>query len=124
VAQPAAIATCKKVNRHTQQVTEAAVMQNRDYSAEGTRGRQNRGWQGGHSSRNTQHPIDRSLLLSAAPNSSASSNHLSINSNSLQDTLDTRSPIKPHVSQYKLKMSILMQWMTTFSLPLQWFSRL
>jgi hypothetical protein len=66
--------------------------------------RQTLGWQGGHSLRNTQHPTDRSLLLSAAPNRSISSNHLSTNSNSLQGTMDSRSPVRPQVSQCRLKM--------------------
>jgi hypothetical protein len=58
-----AIATCKTLNRRTQQVIEAAVMQKRNCSVEGNCGRQ----QGGFSSRNTQHLIDHSPLLFAAP---------------------------------------------------------
>jgi hypothetical protein len=45
-------------------------MQNMDYSADGTLGRQHRGQQGGRSSRNIQHPIDHLVLLLAAPISS------------------------------------------------------
>jgi hypothetical protein len=63
VSQPAAIAACKTENRCTQHVTEAAIMQDRNDNAEGTCGRQNRGSQGTHSSQNTQHLIDLSLLL-------------------------------------------------------------
>jgi hypothetical protein len=66
VSKLAAIATFKMGNRRIQQVTEAAVMQNRNCSEEGTCGRQNRGQQRGDSSRNTQPLIDHSLLRSTA----------------------------------------------------------
>jgi hypothetical protein len=56
----------------------------------------NTGSAGRTSSLNTQHPIHRLLLLSEAPNSSASSNHQ--NSNSLQDTICIKTAIKPQVS--------------------------
>jgi hypothetical protein len=36
--QAAAVTTNKTGNHHTQQITEAAVMQNRNYNAEGTCG--------------------------------------------------------------------------------------
>jgi hypothetical protein len=65
VSQPAAIVTCKTGNRRTQQVTEIAIMQNRNYRAEGTYRRQNRGWHGGRSSRNKKHLIDHSQLRSS-----------------------------------------------------------
>lgn len=52
VFQPAAVATCKTGNRHPQQVAEAAVMENRNYSVGGPHGRQHRGQQGEHSSEN------------------------------------------------------------------------
>jgi hypothetical protein len=84
VSQPAEIATYMTGNRRIQQVTETAVMQNRNYSAEGTWGPQHWGQQGEHSSRNTQHPINHSLLLFADSISSISSNHHNKNSNSLQ----------------------------------------
>jgi hypothetical protein len=45
VFQPAAIAICKTGNHRAQQVTESAVMQNRNYSAEGTCGQQHQGQQ-------------------------------------------------------------------------------
>jgi hypothetical protein len=54
-------------------------MQNRNYSVDGTCGRQ----QGGHS-RNARQLIDHSLLVFAAPISSIGSNHHNRNSNSLQ----------------------------------------
>jgi hypothetical protein len=75
VYQPAAIATCKTGNRRTQKVTEAAVVQNRNYSAEGTCGRQHRGQQGGRSSENTQYLIDHLPLFFIAPITSTSSKH-------------------------------------------------
>jgi hypothetical protein len=50
-------------------------MQKRNYGAEESCGRQRRDEQGGDSSRSTQHPIDHSALLFAAPISSVGSNH-------------------------------------------------
>jgi hypothetical protein len=85
VSQPAAIATYQMGNSCTQQVTEAAVMQNMNYSAEGTCRQQHRGQQGEHSSRNTQYLIDHSPLLFAALISSVDSNNHNKNSNSLQE---------------------------------------
>jgi hypothetical protein len=85
VSQPAAIATSKTVNRRTQQVTEAAVVQNKSYRAEGTCGRQHRDQQGEDSSQNTQHPIDYSALLFAAPISSIGSSHRNKINNLLQE---------------------------------------
>jgi hypothetical protein len=82
VSQPAAIAICKTGNRRTQQVSEAVIMQNRNYSTEGTCGRQHRGQQGGHSSRNTQPLIDNSLLLFTDPISNIGSNRHNKSSNS------------------------------------------
>jgi hypothetical protein len=84
-SQPAAIATC---NRSTQQITGAAIMQNRNYSEERTCGRQHRGRQGGRSSRNTHYLIDHLPLLFAAPNSSIhhNKNRKSSGKNTRQNT--------------------------------------
>jgi hypothetical protein len=51
------------------------MMQNRNYSAEGTCGRQHWNQQEGRSSRNTEHPIDHSVLVFAASISSIGNNH-------------------------------------------------
>jgi hypothetical protein len=102
--QPAAITTCKTRNRATQQVTQAAIMQNRNYNAEENCRRQQRGQQGGISSRNTQHPIDHSPLLFAAPICSISSNHHNNNSSRLQDKILIRTSVKDQVSQCSLEI--------------------
>jgi hypothetical protein len=102
VTHPAAIAIYKTGNRRTQQVTETTVMQNRNYSAEGTCGRQHWGQQGEHSSRNTQHPIDHSLLLFATP---ISSNHHR-KSASLQEE---NTVIKTRIGQLMQKMYVVME---------------
>lgn len=85
VHQPASVATCKTGNRRTQQVTEAAVMKDKNYIAEGTCRRQHRGQQGGRSSRNTQHLLDHSPLLFAARSAaSATKQHQDANQISRQ----------------------------------------
>jgi hypothetical protein len=61
-------------------------------------GRQHHDQQGEHSSRNTQHPIDHSLLLFAAL---TSSNHHNKNRNSLQGKIRIRTPITSQVSQFE-----------------------
>jgi hypothetical protein len=104
VSQPAATVTFKTANFHTQQVIEAAIMQNRDCNAEGTYGQQHRGQQGGHSSSNTQHLTAHSLMLFTALIGSIGSNRHNKNSNSLQKKICIRTPIKSQVSQCKLKM--------------------
>lgn len=88
VSRPAATATCKTGNRCTQQITMAAIMQNRNYSEERTCGRQHRGRQGGRSSRNTHYLIDHLPLLFAAPNSSIhhNKNRKSSGKNTRQNT--------------------------------------
>jgi hypothetical protein len=68
-------------NRCTQQVTDTAVMQNRNYSTEGTCGRQLWCQQGVYSSQNTQHLIKHLLLLFAAVIISIGSDHHNKNSN-------------------------------------------
>jgi hypothetical protein len=104
VRQAAAFATCKTGNRRTQQVTGTAVVKNRNYSAEGTCGREHRDEQAEDSSRNIQHPMDHSALLVAAPISSVGSNHHNTKSNDLQDKMSTRTPVKSQISQCRLKM--------------------
>jgi hypothetical protein len=84
--------------------TEAAIIRNRNYSAEGTCGRQHKGQQGGRSSRNPQHLIGHSPLLVAALISSIGSNYHNKISNSLQEKIRIRTPIKSLVSQCRPKM--------------------
>jgi hypothetical protein len=79
-------------------------MQNKSFSAEGTCGRQHTGPQRGRSSRNTQHLIDHSLLLFAAPISSIGSNRHNKNSYSLHEKIRIKTPIKYQVSLCRLKM--------------------
>jgi hypothetical protein len=79
-------------------------MHGRAYNAERTRGQQSRGKQGEISSRNTQHLIKYSPLLFAAPISSIHSIHCIKTSNSIQEELPIWTPIKPQISQCKIKI--------------------
>jgi hypothetical protein len=62
------------VNRRTQLFAEAAITQNSNYSAGGSCGRNHRSQEGGYFCRNTQHPIDHTLLIFADPIGNISSN--------------------------------------------------
>jgi hypothetical protein len=85
VSQSAAIATSKTGNRRIQQVTDAALMQNGNYSTEGICEQQNRDQHEGRFSPYTQHLTDHSSLIFAAEISSICSNNPNKNSKSLRE---------------------------------------
>jgi hypothetical protein len=103
VPQSSSIATCKTENRRTLQVTEAAATQNRNYRAEGTWGRQHREQQRRSSSRNTQHLIDHSALLFAAPIRSIGSNHHKKSRKDLQERIRITTAIKSQGTQCRIE---------------------